>query len=88
VKEPNICVIPCQRAWVLPNFMPFAQEPVLSCKIISETDLMHEPPDHHAPGEAPEVQDDVGATHVRTSLTTAQSSTDAEVCPSLVQEHG
>jgi hypothetical protein len=32
----------------------------LSGKIIAETDLMRKPPDHHAPGEAPKLQDDGG----------------------------
>ncbi len=32
----------------------------LTCKIMAETHLMHEPPDHCAPGEAPEDQDDGG----------------------------
>jgi len=27
---PNIRVIPGQQAWVLPNLMPFAQDPTLS----------------------------------------------------------
>jgi hypothetical protein len=27
VTDPNICVIPGQQAWVLPNLMPFGQEP-------------------------------------------------------------
>jgi hypothetical protein len=32
----------------------------LPCKIMAETDLMHEPPDQRAAGEAPEDQDDGG----------------------------
>jgi hypothetical protein len=32
----------------------------LICNVIAETDLIREPPDHHAPGEAPEVQHDGG----------------------------